>query len=167
LTDADGHYRLESLSTGEYNIWAQADDWAVNAIDSFKAVAGQACTAPDLQLVRGGLIVGRVIDEASGLPVDMEQDSRLTKHFHRPDVAFYGPARPRSGAACECVPIERDGSFRLRTAPGGTYVYPRMGPFDEWELSAQIPPPNHDGMTEVAEGQTVEIEFRVRKATSP
>lgn len=164
VTDAEGHYRLESLSTGEYNIWAKADDWTVQAIDSLDAVAGQARIAPDLQLVRGGLIVGRVIDEESGLPVDPEHDPRLAKQFHQADVAFSGPARPRSGAACESVPIQSDGSFRLRTAPGSTFVYVRMGPVGEWSERCV---PNQDGMVAVDDGQTVEIEFRVRKEASP
>jgi protocatechuate 3,4-dioxygenase beta subunit len=158
LTDAKGRYRLDSLSSDNYNIWAKAEDWTVEAIDSFEAVAGQAKTAPDLRLVHGGLIVGRVIDKDTGLPVDPENDPRLTDQFHRPDVAFYGPSRPRSGAACETVPIQRDGSFRLRTALGKTWVYVRMGLVGEWSSECSV----RGGNIYVAEDQTVEIEFRVR-----
>jgi hypothetical protein len=38
-------------------------------------------------------------------------------------VAHYGPARPRTGAAVTNTPINADGTYRLRVAPGRNYVY--------------------------------------------
>ena len=72
-------------------------------------------TAPDLRLVHGGLIVGRLIDDETGKPF---RPATLDPSWDRPDIVMYGPSRPRSGGACEGASIQEDGSFQLRAAPG-------------------------------------------------
>jgi len=146
-TNDDGEDRLTGLPAAQYNIWAEAEDLTVVAIDSQPTTAGAETKVDDLVLIPGGLVVGRVIDVDTGKPVQPGSGA---------DVAMYGPARPRSGAGCECSPIGADGTFRLRVAPGDSYVYLRQG--EGWE-------PREGGSFDltVAQGQTVVIEFKVRR----
>jgi hypothetical protein len=147
-TDAQGRYRLEGLAGERYNIWAEAADWTVIALDSFAAKAGETLAAPDLRLVRGGAIEGRVVDAASGEGL---------KPGASADVGLYGPARPRSGAAIEVGEIGPDGRFWIRAAPGGNHVYLRAGRGFE-----PVGPAAHDVLVE--EGRAVEVRFVVRRA---
>lgn len=151
VTDNQGRYKLESLGSNRYNIWAQAEDFTVIALDSFKAETGQTHRARDLLLIEGGFIAGRVVDEATGEPVKPGAAS---------DVLIYGPSRPRSGAAVDHSRIREDGSFQIRVAPGRNYIYLRPG--DNWRREeAEVTPLGR--WVEVAEGQTVEVEFKIRK----
>jgi len=151
VTDERGRYRLESLRAERYNIWARAEDLTVIALDSFEVEAGQEREAPNLRLVEGGFIVGRVIDEEIGKPIKPGTAS---------DVAIYGPSRPKSGAAVESSRIREDGSFRIRVAPGRNYIYLR--PREDWGRGKAIATPKHHWVY-VANGQVVEVEFKIRK----
>jgi 5-hydroxyisourate hydrolase-like protein (transthyretin family) len=153
ITDEQGRYKLESLYENKYNIWAEAENLTVVALDSFQAVAGETIEAPDLVLIEGGFITGRVIDEATGKPIRPGQHS---------DVGIYGPSRPKSGAAIESSDIKEDGSFIIRVAPGRNYIYLRaMG---EWGGDKAIASPAGRWVN-VSGGQTVEVEFKVLKLT--
>ena len=66
MTDKSGHYRLEGLVPGTYNIWAKKENWTVKALESFEAKEGKTKKAAPLRLVRGGFIKGKVIDAISG-----------------------------------------------------------------------------------------------------
>ena len=155
-TDADGRYRFDSLGPDKYNIWASKDGYTMRAIDSFEALPGTTKTVADLRLVRGGFIVGNVVDADTGQPF-YPSDAKAPPWF-RPDVAMYGPSRPRSGPACEVTPIQADGSFRIRAAPGNNYVYLRV-----YNRSRAVPPAAMD--VDVAEGQVVTVQFKVRQET--
>ena len=112
-TDAKGRFVLRSLCEDGYNIWASKKGFTVKAHDSFVVEGGKIHAAGDLVLVRGGFITGRVVD-ARGRRVRPE--GRLA-------VGLYGPSRPRSGAAIESVRVGKDGTFRIRAAPGRNYIY--------------------------------------------
>jgi type II secretory pathway component GspD/PulD (secretin)/beta-lactamase regulating signal transducer with metallopeptidase domain len=150
-TDSQGRYKLESLHGVKHNVWAQADDLTAVALDSFELKKGQTRRAPDLLLVEGGYITGRVIDQETGEPVKPGAAS---------DVAIHGPSRPRSGAAVEHSHVREDGSFRIRVAPGRNYIYLRPG--EGWRRQeATVTSPKH--WVEVSNGQTAEVEFKIRK----
>ena len=73
-------------------------------------------------------------------------------------VGSYGPSRPRSTGSCISVPTDEKGAYRMRVAPGSSYVYYQGGtaeyPFSE-EGSFEI---------DVAEGQTVKApDLRVKR----
>ncbi len=157
VTDADGRYRFDSLGPDKYNIWAVKDGYTMRAIDSLEAVPGTTKTAPDLRLVPGGFIVGHVVDADTGQPF-YPSDAKAPPWF-RPDVALYGHSRPRSGPACEVTPIRADGWFSIRAAPGKNHVYLRI-----YNASQAVPPAAID--VDVVEGQTVTIEFKVRRGTT-
>lgn len=121
------------------------------ALDSFKVEAGEAHQAPALRLIEGGFILGRVINEATGEPIKPGATS---------DVTIQGPSRPRSGAAVQSSRVREDGSFRIRVAPGRNYIYLRGG--ENWgRLQVATTPPSR--WFEVAAGQAVEVEFKIRK----
>ena len=90
-TDLNGKCRLSSLLAGKYNLWAEAPDRACTALDSFVVEPGKTQTAPDLSLVEGGWIEGRLVDAATGKPISgAEKGEPLTVYLN-------GPSRPKSG----------------------------------------------------------------------
>jgi hypothetical protein len=148
-TDADGRYKFVGLSPTNWNIFVEVDGWTAIAIDALPVLPGQEIKNADLQLVKGGFIEGRVVDQA-GNPVVRVQGQRVT-------VGVYGPARPTSGAAIEAVYLDAKGRFRIRVPPGKNYPY----------LSSIMPQSvleglefEHEGVT-VVEGEATEIEFRI------
>jgi len=158
-TDSQGRYRMGSLGGNRYNIWAEKEGWTVRAVAGLEVAAGETKTAPDLRLVRGTLVVGRVIDVDTGRPIRPTEDERLASEFYPPAVVLaYGPSRPRDGAAHELVDVDRDGSFRIRVASGTNCLYLRMP--EGWKI---VSPPPQNVERDIADGQEVEIHFRVKK----
>ena len=82
-TDGDGKYQLTSLAAGSYNIWANAPARACPAIDTFAVAAGKTYKAPDLKLVEGAWLEGRVVDADSGKPLTKGRAQRLTSRQKR------------------------------------------------------------------------------------
>ncbi len=159
VTDSNGRYRFNTLGAGEYNIFAQKKGYTVQAVDSFELTAGKTKTAPNLRLVRGGFVVGKVIDADSGKPVYPDFPSSL-----KPNVQLsYGPSYPRSGLrngeSGEGTLIQNDGSFKIRLAPGKNCLYlTRLSGLNPWEI---LSPTKLD--VEVREGQTTSVQFMVRR----
>ncbi|MGA2259183.1 MAG: hypothetical protein ABSG53_31305, partial [Thermoguttaceae bacterium] len=170
ITDSKGRYRFDALAAGTYNIFMLSgkEGYTMAALESFETTAGTMKTAPDLRLVHGGLIVGRVIDADTGKPFRplAADGSRVP-----PYIRMYGPSRPWSGGACETASIQEDGSFQLRAAPGNNHVdlqhqfgrpLPGVNTFGiEEDCWKEVSP----GSLElgVTEGQTVTVEFKLRK----
>jgi beta-lactamase regulating signal transducer with metallopeptidase domain/5-hydroxyisourate hydrolase-like protein (transthyretin family) len=151
LTDSKGKYRLSSLLAGKYNLWAQAPDRACIALDSFTVEAGKTNTAPDLSLIEGGWIEGRLVDAATGKPI-----SGAIKGGPL-EVGLYGPSQPKSGAACDSSKVDEQGRFRLHVAPGTNFPY-IMQP-DYWKRTQR-----HEYFqkgVEVKSGEVVSIVFRI------
>jgi hypothetical protein len=151
VTDEQGRYRLESLGADKYNVWARAEGLTTVALDSFKVEVGQIREAPDFRLVEGGFIIGRVVDEKTGNPVKPGAGS---------NVAIRGPSRPQSGAAVESSRIREDSSFRILVAPGRNYIHLRPG--EGWRRQQAVVTPAYHWVT-VKNGQTVQVEFKIRK----
>ncbi len=116
--DENGRFQL-NLKRDHYNIWAVVDDRMPIAVKALLVEPGRDTPDVKIRLVRGGFVTGRVL-EASGKPITVSPKDRLS-------VAHYGPARPRTGAAVTSVPVQPDGSYRLRVAPGLNYVYVMNG----------------------------------------
>ena len=114
-SDRDGRYRL-AMTRDHYNIWADVNDRMPLAVKAVAAEPGKTVSGADIRLVKGGFVVGTVLDAATGKPMTPGRD-------HPIYVAHYGPARPRTGAAVTNTPINADGTYRLRIAPGRNYVY--------------------------------------------
>lgn len=118
-TDQAGNYRLRT-NKDHFNIWAEADDRIAVAVKAIAAVPEKTVKDADIRMVRGGYVVGTVIDSSTGKPFKpLRDDPSYT-------VAHYGPARPMTGAAVTWTPINFDGTYRLRVAPGRNWVYSMM-----------------------------------------
>lgn len=117
-TGREGKYRFASLPDAIFNIWADAPERTCAAIDSFAVSAGKTQTAPDLTLIDGGWIEGRLIDAETSKPI-----SRDPRSQQRINVAVYGPSRPKSGAACQASEVDDNGVFRLHVPPGINFPY--------------------------------------------
>ena len=111
-SDQDGRYRL-AMTRDHYNIWADVNDRMPLAVKAVAAEPGKTVSGADIRLVKGGFVVGTVLDAATGKPMTPGRD-------HPIYVAHYGPARPRTGAAVTTTPINADGTYRLASPPGGT-----------------------------------------------
>ncbi|GAA4420888.1 carboxypeptidase regulatory-like domain-containing protein [Bremerella cremea] len=116
-TDADGRYQLR-MTKDHYNIWSSMDEHVPIAVKNQAAVPGQTIKNADIHLVTGGFIIGKVYQSGEQLSDGTDAESG------RPIfIAHYGPARPKTGAAVTSVRVNEDGTYRLRVAPGGNYVY--------------------------------------------
>lgn len=150
ITNDDGEYSLRSIAPGTYNIWAVSEGATVEAIESFVVEAGKQYDDIDIHLVEGGWIEGVVLDDRTGEPMRFEEADAA-------DIAWYGPSRPTSGAACELTKIKDDGTFRMRVPSGTNRPYFRSLRWDA--VSNRF---YDDGVT-VKEGETTRIEFRVTR----
>jgi len=147
FTDDAGAYRLGSLPEDEYNVWIDSEDRTCAALASVGARVGEETKCGDLVAIAGGFLVGAVIDDATGKPVQPGATG---------DVAIHGPSRPRTGAGCDCSPVQADGTFEIRVAPGSNYIYMRAG--DGWEAVGA------GGLdVDVEAGGRTKVEFRVRR----
>jgi beta-lactamase regulating signal transducer with metallopeptidase domain len=138
-TDQQGRYRLV-LNKDHYNIWAEADDRIAIAVKALPVEPGKTVKDADIRMVRGGFVVGTVIDGTTGKPIAPAAEKVLR-------VAQYGPARPRTGAAVTSTAVNPDGTYRLRVAPGRNYVYLMNG-----AASAIV---------NVEDGQEVKLDLRI------
>ncbi|HET6880214.1 MAG TPA: carboxypeptidase-like regulatory domain-containing protein [Pirellulales bacterium] len=152
-TDAEGRYQLRSLVADRYHVWAKTPERTVVAIRALAVSEGQTIEAPDLNLISGGLIAGRVLHFESKEPVARSAEGwRLT-------VALEGPSRPRPGSV-ESVSVADDGTFRIRAAPGENTAYLQC----PWMVKGQ----SRKMPVVVEEGKTIEIEFYIDpQAQSP
>ena len=168
-TDEHGRYRLKSLRPEKYNISTRVEGWTARAIDSFQAASGEARTAPDLKLVRGGIVKGRLVDADTGEPMSYADFVAQIKVRGRPFIRVQGPARPRSGPGCMAATFQPDGSYSLRVPPGDNFV--RFYPTRPWRLvrAAMRSDPDRSVTYEdesiavsVNEGDIIIMDFAVR-----
>lgn len=151
-TDRAGKYRVPSLLTGSYNIWADAPERACAAIDSFAVTAGKTHTAPDLKLIEGGWIEGRLIDAETEKPISSDPQSQ-----RQLAVAFSGPSHPKSGAACGSSEVDDRGTFRLHVAPGINFPY--IMSWEVWKRTQRRE--FFQKGIEVKSGEIVTVVFRI------
>ena len=150
-TDDDGRYRFTVLDD-KYNIRALAQDRISVAIASFSGRVGDSIEAPELKLIAGGYVTGKLVDPFLKLPV-----SRLANGFRIP-IGHYGPAYPKPGAAVGATKVNDDGTYRLHVAPGSNRVYIMVAGI---EVSRSGPGAvDRTGVT-VRDGETVTLDFEV------
>ena len=125
-TDAAGAYRLANLPEGRYEVWAEdaSNDGRVAARVS-RGVVGIAATGgvpatkvPDLVLGPGGVIRGRLIDAATGKPLEVGNVELTAKV-----VAQLVDRTRRQHSPLVTVPVDRDGRFEFRALPGALRVF--------------------------------------------
>ena len=108
-----------------------------------------------------------MIDAVTGKPVKLRADPETDVREYC-SVAIKGPARPTSGAASNVAMIRKDGTYRIRVAPGSNYIFfSTIGPWGATSppndaVGFRFPGSNHYYfLIKVAEGETVKFDFRV------
>ncbi len=121
FTAPDGTYQLPGLPQGTYNVMVAttSKEWVAAAREGQQVFPSEADVAlPDFVLARGALVEGRVFDKSTGDPIAGAS------------VGSYGPHRPRSSAAIINAQTDAQGRYRLRVAPGESYIYVQAAPFE-------------------------------------
>lgn len=153
--DVEGQFRLTRLRPGRYVVSVerpeQPGEWTARAAEVDVPESGGATA--DLTLVRGGIVTGRVFDEATAEP------------FAHVEVGLHGPARPATAAAIEGTHTDAAGRYALRVAPGTQLIY-LAGPVPDGYLAPKANP-SHTEPIEVAEGQTVTYDFPLKRDATP
>lgn len=154
-TDGEGRFRFTRLREDHYHFRAELPGEIPDSVSDTQGVVppeGGEARCPDLRLVRGGVVTGKVTDEKgqpiAGIPID----SMRQFHFLQTNTitTARGPGT-HTGA---------DGVYRLRLPPGKWRVAPGYFgteytsgiPWDEWP------------QREVAEGQTVSADLTLQRA---
>lgn len=108
-----GGYRLVGLSPDTYNVMVDdpSGEWIAVAVEGLSIARGQDAAAGDIALTRGAIVQGTVVDDETGEPIPGVY------------IGSYGPHRPRSTAAIIGTRTDERGRYRLRVAPGKSYVY--------------------------------------------
>jgi len=143
LTDDQGRFTLKSLGAGTYKVWAEVPDLTVIAATELAVRSGETTEAGVVRLVRGGFIVGRVLDADTGKPIVPGPHT---------DVAMYGPARG-NGGSCQCTPVLDDGTFRIRAPAGRNRIYLRSA-------NGYNEPSEY---VQVVEGEEVTVEWKLHR----
>jgi protocatechuate 3,4-dioxygenase beta subunit len=145
-TDADGKFAASKLAPGKYSITVNFPGW-LTSIEQVELKAGDQRV--NFRLKQGGLIKGRVVEDATGKVPD------VTRGASSSIVANVIGADPNN--SCQSWIDHKDGTFLLAVHPGQNMV---MYPHPMWEIvdaDRWIKPG-----VEVAQGQTVEIELRLK-----
>ncbi len=161
-TDQGGRYRLTSLPAGKFNVYLRKNPPGLTfaALDSFEVRQSQTVEAPPIRLIKGGLIKGRLIDDATGQPAMLTGDETAS-------IGAHGPSRPRSGASIQGTDVKKDGTFEMRLPPGTNWIYVSgTGPFG---VVGDVRPGFGHVVREikVVEGAEYDLEFRVTKGLPP
>jgi protocatechuate 3,4-dioxygenase beta subunit/Zn-dependent protease with chaperone function len=143
VTAADGSYRLTGLMTARYNVAIEetSNKLVAAAAEGVEAQVGETGLVSDLVLTPGAIVEGTVTDAKTGQPLIGS------------DVASYGPHRPRSSAMVIVSPTDEHGFYRLRVAPGTSYLYART-PHGETQGEK-------DATVTLMEGETRRLDFHV------
>jgi RNA polymerase sigma factor (sigma-70 family) len=121
VTAADGHYRLQGLpQEKQYQILAEPPEGSayLRRWGSAEAPPGTGTVRIDIELVKGVVVSGRVVDRQTGQGVDggiRFAPLPENKHFGKPGFDNYKSDRTMQT-------VDRDGRFRVATIPGKSLV---------------------------------------------
>jgi len=148
VTDADGNYQLPGLPDGIFNVQVEvpSGEWIAPARENVPASPPLAVPVPDFVLTRGALVTGQVIDGTTGEP------------FPGVIIGSYGPHRPRSGSPIISTGADDEGCYRLRVAPGQSYIYIAGVPSGYDSPGAEV---------NLAPGEAAMLDFTVQPQQKP
>ncbi len=112
VSNPDGTYTLPVGAGIHYNVMVfdTSGHWVAQAIEGAMGAKNQVKKLPDLILMKGAVVAGRVTTLA-GVPVPHTM------------VQSYGASRPTTSAATTYVYTDLLGYYRLRVVPGESQVY--------------------------------------------
>jgi protocatechuate 3,4-dioxygenase beta subunit len=161
-TDDDGKYQLTGLAAGQLTIIPLAKAFVVGTSGSYKqpgqsitVADGETITKIDFDLVRGGVITGRITD-TDGRPVIGERVSVVAKDTPdtgRPATMFDGPRNMTDDRGIYRVYGLGPGKYKVsigQTTAGGNVAIMGMG-------GSQYAKTFYPGVTEEAKATIVEI----------
>jgi len=174
FTDRDGRFRLQSLPTGQFNVYPRKlpTDVTAAALDSVRVYAGQTTKTAPIGLIAGGFVKGRLIDDATNKPAQLEDGEEVRFGFH-------GPMRPKSGASVVSASVKKDGTFEKRLPPGDVHLYvmngggpysfaPKPGGYFTTDANGRrMPVTDMARDIEIVEGKETPVEFRVLRTVPP
>jgi RNA polymerase sigma factor (sigma-70 family) len=146
ITDDNGYYVITSLNAGHYDVLYQAKDneWTTVGNENIKVTEGQPLKDVNFKLIKGGLITGKVTDEANE-PIE---------NFW---IGAFDKSSPERRGSSAGAATNKDGNFQIRATPGNAKVYIRAS--QEYEPVGTL-----EKVVDVVEGGTVsDINFTVRK----
>jgi hypothetical protein len=114
-TDANGKYFISNVAPGTYTLYPEldgdiAENWAARAKSGIAMSGGRKIENENFQLVRGGVISGKVFDGTTGKPI---ADLSI---FH----IFFTSAD--NGKTAHQVYLHNDGTYQIRLTQGGYTV---------------------------------------------
>ncbi|MBX3424534.1 MAG: hypothetical protein KF688_02535 [Pirellulales bacterium] len=161
-TDVAGIYRVDSLAAGEYVVAVDGgDDWVAAGLDGIVVKAGVSTAAPDVRLSKGGIVRVQLVDADTGEPLTFAKPRQGWLHATARD----GRVLPLTNGVVEFTSA---GVGRRRLAPGRYFVFaalPSDGPTPWPQLTSIVAgqPIDEQPTIDVVEGQTHEIELRMRR----
>jgi uncharacterized GH25 family protein len=161
-TDDDGKYQLTGLGAGQFSIMPLAKAFVIGTSGAYRQAGqsitvgeGEAITKIDFDLVRGGVITGRITD-TDGRPVIGERVSVVTKDVPdsgRPTTMFDGPRNATDDRGIYRVYGLGPGSYKVsigQTASAGGVAVMGMG-------GSQYTKTFYPGVAEEAKATILEI----------
>ena len=130
-TDQDGIYQITGLSEGSYQVAPIAPDFVIADVReqfgrSVVITASENIEGVNFDLIRGGVITGRVVD-AQGRPIVEERISLLTANYPR-DVRPYTPGHFQTDdRGIYRIFGIRPGSYKVSIGEEGHGIYSRVG----------------------------------------
>jgi protocatechuate 3,4-dioxygenase beta subunit len=117
VTDREGRYMLENLSTALYTVYLSPRDesgkWAPVSRNDILVKAGETTVGVDFTLAGGGLITGKILDRDTGKPI--------AGHW----VGIKEKTTSERFPALRYALTDREGNFRFLSAPGPVQVFTR------------------------------------------
>lgn len=117
-TNAAGQFRFV-LEDGTYDFLADAPERVCAAVAGLDCAAGKPVELPPFRLIAGGFITGQVVVKETGKPITISERGQPLM------VGLFGPSQTATQLLfpTSLVPLDSEGRFRLRAAPGKNFPY--------------------------------------------
>lgn len=153
VADDAGGYRISSLPSGNYDIWADVPDWVNVGATAVAAASGKVNAAPDLTMTKGAVVRARSIDEETKQPTNLTPNARA--------MLLVVPSPPGSAERAEPAHYiaASEGRFERRATPGKKIVVIgslELGGEQNWYGKENVE-------VQLAEGETLDVDLPVTK----
>lgn len=156
-SDTDGRFRLP-VAEGRYHILAEAPERVCVALTDQECAIGKNVELPPFQLIRGGLVSGRVINTATSQSVPVTTDGSSVA------IGFFGPSQPHGRVISpkRLALVDAQGRYTFRAAPGDNFPYfvNTQGDRMAWDTREKLP-------VVVKEGETIPYDMLITPEIPP